>query len=142
MRNTYVLSIDCNKSNLESVDRILNIISDKENGHNYWELCLVEEESDPFINFVNVFLDILDGKYDDLSQVGIERENIIIWRYYEYDRECNLEMSPAKMKKLGEQGISLCISCWQSSGSNSSDVTNPNTCSDDNSANTYQTLGE
>ena len=125
MRNTYVLSINCNKSNLASVDRILNITSDKENNH-YWELCLVEEESDPFIDFVNIFLDVLDGKYDDLSQVGIERENIIIWRYYEYDQECNLEMSPEKMKKLGEQGISLCISCWQSSGRNSSDLTNPN----------------
>ena len=141
MRNTYILSIDCSKSNLESVDRILENTSDKKNGHT-WELCLVEEESDPFINFINVFLDILAGKYDDLAQVGVERDNITIWRYYEYDRECNLEISPAKMKKLGEQGISLCISCWQSSGSNSSDLTNPDTCSDDNSANTYQTLGE
>ena len=73
----------------------------------------MEEELDPAIDFVDRFLNLLDGKYNALSKIGVSREDITIWRYYEYDQECNLEIAPNKIKRLGEQGISLCISCWQ-----------------------------
>ena len=112
MKNTYILRINCKESEINSIDEIIGVSStDSSNLH--WEMCLVEEELDPVVDFVDRFLNLLDEKYNALSKIGVSREDITIWRYYEYDRECNLEIAPDKMKRLGEQGISLCISCWQ-----------------------------
>jgi hypothetical protein len=77
----------------------------------FWE-WLIEDDSKPTEAF-SLFLNFLAGKYDELAKIGINRENISIWRNYQYDQECNLEVSPEQMKSLGEQGIVLCISCWQ-----------------------------
>ena len=44
---------------------------------------------------------------------GISREDISIWVLYEYEGQCNMEYDPESMKKLGESGILLCISCWE-----------------------------
>lgn len=59
-------------------------------------------------------MDILDGKYLALEDIGVTRDMISIWRLYEYDGQCNLEYSPAEMKRLGDNGITLCVSCWDS----------------------------
>jgi hypothetical protein len=80
----------------------------------YWEIIITQEEHDGPIYYIDEFINLLDGKYDALSELGIPRENISIWRYYEYDRECNMEISPREMQLLSENGIVLCISCWQS----------------------------
>lgn len=37
---------------------------------------------------------------------------ISIWRYYEYDEQCNFEFSPQELKRMGDNGITFCISCW------------------------------
>jgi hypothetical protein len=75
---------------------------------------LIEEKLDPPVDFVNTFLYILEGKYGELFKVGVEKSDITIWMYYEYDSQCNLEFLPQDLKRLGDNDISLCISCWQS----------------------------
>ena len=40
-------------------------------------------------------------------------QNISIWCLYEYDEQCNMEFQPNELKRLGDAGITLCISCWR-----------------------------
>ena len=51
-----------------------------------------------------------------LESIGISREDISIWVLYEYEGQCNMEYDPVSMKKIGENGIVLCISCWEKEG--------------------------
>jgi hypothetical protein len=53
------------------------------------------------------------GDYDKLWRIGIRTEDITIWHIYEHDGQCNLEFDPQRMKRLGENGITLCVSCYQ-----------------------------
>ena len=79
-----------------------------------WSYEVVQAQNDSYFDFINNFLDILENKYDKLSNLGIERDNISFWKLYEYDQQCNLEFDPIRMKRLGDNGITLCISCWDS----------------------------
>jgi hypothetical protein len=58
---------------------------------------------------------LLEGKYQQLADIGVDVEDITIWKYYEYDNgQCNMEFHPKVTKRLGDNGIVLCISCWES----------------------------
>ena len=77
-----------------------------------WDITITSGDENEYIPFIDYFLSILEGKYEQLAAVGIARENISIWMLYEYDGQCNMEFFPKDMKRLGEEGITLCISCW------------------------------
>ncbi len=114
MKHIYSLKIDL--ANAKNKKRILEILKTKPTlvDDNYWELELIETENDPYIDFINYFFDVLENKFNILEKNGINKEDITIWIYYEYDEQCNLEFLPAQLKRIGENGISLCISCWKS----------------------------
>jgi hypothetical protein len=120
MRHIYVLRIICEKTVVQLVSNILRIDNNnprnnsKNNQYCSWEFNLIQEKLDPPVDFVNTFLNILEGKYEELFKVGVEKSDITTWMYYEYDSQCNLEFSPQDLKRLGDNDISLCISCWQS----------------------------
>lgn len=77
-----------------------------------WIYEVVEQSGDEGYDFVDRFLGILEGKESALKNIGIDVGDILIWMFYEYDQQCNLEFSPEQMKRLGEAGITLCVSCW------------------------------
>lgn len=79
-----------------------------------WSYEVTSTELDSYFDFINTFLDILDAKYETLYKLGINRKDITIWCFYEYDQQCNLEFDPVRMKRLGDNGITLCITCWDS----------------------------
>lgn len=81
-----------------------------------WNLVLEERRDDPPTPFLDVFFGLLDGHFASLERIGVSRNDITVWLLYEYDEQCNLEFSAADMKRLGDAGISLCISCWQVPG--------------------------
>lgn len=81
---------------------------------NTWTYQVIEEQKDPFYDFINRFLDLLENKYDKLAEIGIKRSDISFWYLYEYDQQCNMEFDPTRLKRLGDNGITLCISCWDS----------------------------
>jgi hypothetical protein len=112
MKNTFTLRIDCEASKKPSVSKVLGCQPNE--NEPYWEISIVQGDHDGPMNFIDDFITMLNGKYDSLSELDIQRENISIWRYYEYNQECNMEISPREMKLLSENGIVLCISCWQS----------------------------
>jgi hypothetical protein len=110
MKDTYALRIRCSQPTIKEIEKTLGkASSDLDNG--FWE-WLVEDNIKPTDAFQG-FLSLLNGKYDELAKIGVTRDHISIWRNYEYDQECSLEISPQQMISLGEQGIVLCISCWQ-----------------------------
>lgn len=113
MRNFWSLKIDCDHSFKNTVTTILGVEPNVK--ESVWELEKIEEEEDPYINYIEYFLDLLEGNYEKLSLIGVEKSDISIWRLYEYDQQCNMEFSPGNMQRMGENGIVFCVSCWQKS---------------------------
>mgnify|MGYP005900678743 FL=1 len=77
-----------------------------------WGIEIIQS-GENFSEILVYFLSLLEGKYEKLESIGISREDISIWVLYEYEGQCNMEYDPESMKKLGESGILLCISCWE-----------------------------
>ncbi|MFQ4142113.1 hypothetical protein [Chlorogloeopsis sp. ULAP02] len=116
MKYTYILRIDCGNDKIKIVNDILGINNTSNNS--YWEQTLIEEALDPPVNFIDKFLNLLEGKYQKLSRVGVNKDDISVWVYYEYDEQCNMSFSPEDMKRLGDNQITLCISCWETDSKN------------------------
>jgi hypothetical protein len=93
------------------VTRVLGRAPSDDVGH--WNLVLKEGPEDVPTPFLDVFFEVLDGHIESLERMGVSRDDITVWLLYEYDEQCNLEFSAADMKRLGDAGISLCISCWR-----------------------------
>ena len=106
----YSLRINVSDDKFEIVERILGV---KQNCPSFWELqFMLKNDNDYNLPFVDYFLSILEGKYDQLEEIGIKRNDISVWFVYYYDSQCNMEFSPKDMYNLGKAGITLCISCY------------------------------
>jgi len=113
-KSIYNLRISCSSDGQkEKVSNLLNVKPTKLMG-NIWCLEVEERESDQYFDFINYFLNILEGKYNQLKSIEISKEDISLWLLYEYDDQCNLEFLPNNLKRLGDNGISFCVSCWTS----------------------------
>jgi hypothetical protein len=78
-----------------------------------WHYQVDTNEGDEPFHFIYDFLDILEGNYEALAALGIQREDILFWLVYEYDEQCALEFHPQEMRRMGENGIHLNIDCHQ-----------------------------
>lgn len=114
-RSIYKLQIEC--SSLEQLTKVSSILNIEHNkfSENIWSLEIIENENDPYFDFINHFLNLLDNKYDLLNNIGVARTDISIWLLYTYDSQCNLEFLPKDLSRIGSEEISLSISCWASS---------------------------
>ncbi|MEM6800605.1 MAG: hypothetical protein AAF696_04325 [Bacteroidota bacterium] len=81
--------------------------------NNFWVLKKVREESEPFVDYLGYFLDLLEDNYEALSSIGIQRRDIQINWTHQYEGSCNLELRPEILKRLGKNGIGLNLSCRQ-----------------------------
>jgi len=108
------ISFSPGRETLNAVNSILGIeyLSDEENP-SQWIYEVEQQESDAYFDFINSFLNIIETKYSDLEKLNIKHDDISIWMFYEYEHQCNMEFDPKRMKRIGESGITLCISCWQ-----------------------------
>lgn len=79
-----------------------------------WTYEVVKKDEDPYFDFINIFLDLLETKYKLLKEFNIQRSDITLWFLYEYDQQCNMEFDPVRLKRLGDNSIRLCISAWNS----------------------------
>ncbi|MDR1671660.1 MAG: hypothetical protein LBR57_03980 [Alistipes sp.] len=111
--NFYSLRISAPDEKTKDIARILGIEPNYDVGG--WGLEIVDKDwrFDPSV--IDNFLSILEGKYDELNRIGISADDISIWRLYEYgkNKECNMELHPELMLKMGSKGIIYCVSCWQ-----------------------------
>ena len=78
-----------------------------------WTYEISNNDTDSYFDFISQFLDLLEPKLPALEALEIKRSDISVWMLYAYDQQCNIEFDPGQMKRLVEQGITLCISCWQ-----------------------------
>lgn len=115
MEVAYELKIWSNKVSSNKISEILEKKSD-DSEYNWWSYKILETDSAPHSSYIDELLNILEGKYKILNQSGVDNSDIEVWILYEYDDEGKLEFSPTTMKRLGENGITLCISCWQAGG--------------------------
>ena len=114
-KTMYYYSLRIYTVNLIQVRQVNELLGVRSNYPNEddWSLEVVQKEDDPPFLFIDYFLSLLEGKYEKLESIGISRENISIWVLYEYEGQCNMEYDPVSIKKMGENGIALCISCWE-----------------------------
>jgi len=113
-KSIYNLQISCsNDEQLDKVSEVLNVKPTRRAGH-VWCLEVEKNGNDDYFDFINLFLDILDGKYMQLASIGISKADISLWFLYQYEDQCNMEFLPNDLKRLGNNGIGLCISCWAS----------------------------
>lgn len=110
MGSFYRLLIQCDVEKKNTIDSILG----KSNGEPEigWNF-VIEEDSPLYINALNIFTDLISNSITSLKEVGVVEEMITFWYMYEFEQQCNMEFSPDLMKKMGELGIVLCVSCWE-----------------------------
>lgn len=108
MKNLYYLQIDVEDQKILWVDEILGV---EHNTMDFrWQFLISEGEST--IDYINLFMDLLEGKYKAMEEKGISRSMISMWHIYGYDSQCNFEYSPRDLERLGNNGITLYVSCW------------------------------
>ncbi len=78
----------------------------------FWGLEKEQNEEDNFFDYILFFAEKIESKRDELKKLGVDFKNISIWLIYEYEYQCNLEFQSNVCKKIGELGITLCISCY------------------------------
>ena len=110
MNSEYILRINTVKEKYNIINTLLSV--SPTSTKSYWELSL-NENSYLYNKSIIYFLDLLEPNLEKLIQNGLNNENISIWYLYEYDEQCNLEFQPNELKRLGDAGITLCISCWK-----------------------------
>jgi len=106
----YSLRIRTIPSNYINISNLLKVeVSDYSLGWIYE----IERPIEGYFDYINYFLDLLDGKYEELKTIGIERDDISIWLIDEYEFQCNFEITPKDLIRLGENGITFCFSCYE-----------------------------
>jgi hypothetical protein len=110
MRFFYTLRIHTSIENYLYINNLLGVEGKTKNG---WAYEIVENKNDDPINFMDTFLSILENKIEKLQEVNISTSDIEFWLVYEYENQCNLEFDPNELLRIGEKGISLCISCYE-----------------------------
>lgn len=110
----YYYSLRIPISNTEQVVQINRILEIKSNYPEVgWGIEVIKGNNYSEFNFADYFISILNGKEAELKDININMDDISIWVLYEYQGQCNLEFNSTDLKKIGNAGISLCISCWE-----------------------------
>lgn len=121
MIKIYFLKIRCNGNNLRTLWDILELDKYKNIEYEYqieldkdiFEFKIEIKNNNIYFDYINFFLDILEKKYNLLEEIWVKREDISIWKLYWYDNQCNMEWWAEELKRLWNNWISLCVSCWE-----------------------------
>jgi hypothetical protein len=110
MNSEYILRINADKEKYNTLSSLLEVMPTSTKV--YWELS-INESSNLFTKAINYYLELIENNFEKLNQIGIKKEDLSIWYLYEYEEQCNMEFQPDELMRLGNNGISLCISCWK-----------------------------
>jgi hypothetical protein len=61
---------------------------------------VTETDTDPYFDFINSFLDLLEPKFADLEKLGVTKDKILFWLLYEYDQQCGWNFTLKKWHDL------------------------------------------
>ena len=109
-KSYYSLRINTKETNYQMVSQILQ--KEPKDLSKGW-IFEVESSDTSYFDYINEFLDILEGNYEKLESIGIVKNDISIWMIYAYNQQCNFEFIPKDLKRLGDNEITLCISCYE-----------------------------
>lgn len=113
MKTFYWLEIWTTPSHYHHVCEIMGLIPESK-PRSIIKIQPLEVEDEPQWYEIDTFLDVLETKYDALSEIGIERKDISIWINVSHEEEsCEFFLDPLTVLRLGEEGIKPCITCWQ-----------------------------
>jgi hypothetical protein len=73
----------------------------------------IKDDSVLFNTAINYFIDLIEKHEELLAHLGVNGEDITLWYLYEYEEQCNMEFEPNDLKRMGDNNIALCISCWK-----------------------------
>jgi len=108
---TYELKINTEEKFYENVSSIVEL---QPKSYKYgWIYEIVFEKQKEYYDIIAKLLDSLEGKYEKLQKLGIKNNDISIWIIYGYHNQCNMEFNPNTLERLGNRGVTLCISCYK-----------------------------
>lgn len=105
---TYELHIKLKSCSHDTINKILGVEGSAPED-DLWCYSITESADDEEYDFINRFLDILEGKETDLLDEGVVSSDILFWYLYCHDGQCSFQFEPQQMKRLGEAGIKLCV---------------------------------
>lgn len=105
----YLTKLSIKSYNVDS-NSISNVIGLQPNIFlSHWELEEIHESE--FESATLEFCKILKLKIEGLENIGVNRDEVSINILYVYNHQCNLEISPFVMKKIGELGVNFFVNC-------------------------------
>lgn len=105
----YSLRINKNGNEIKTINNILNT---KSISNDIWIYELAQNEKDNYINFIDIFTNILNEKIDLLKNIWIQKNDISIWILCNFEEQCNLEFSSNQINNLSKIWVWLNISCY------------------------------
>ena len=111
MNSKYILRIKTDLENYGALSDLFSLHS-PQNPRSFWEY-VIDESEDCYNNAINTIVDNIEKNKADLARIGISVDNMTVWYLYEYEEQCNMEFAPNELKRLGENNLTLCISCWE-----------------------------
>ncbi len=64
---------------------------------------VIENKKDSYYDFINIFMDIFESKFKQLSELGIQKEDVSVCQIYSYDGKCNMEYDQIRLKRVIRQ---------------------------------------
>jgi hypothetical protein len=110
--------IDLNSIEDEELDNIAisNLLSvDVQDGRINAPEGLKHDPDKPYVFYQEIvwLLDLIEQESKELKQLGVCMEQSSIWVIYEYFAQCNMEYDASVLKRVGDLGLKLCISCYE-----------------------------
>lgn len=120
MNYFYQLSIETKDT--DTIRKVEGILGEDSVSEEYWIITHQDGGDDElYYDYISYYLDLLEDKLDDLNKIGISLEAISIWIFYQCEERFDYEFEPEVLKRIGEYGVSLCISCFESVGHRASE---------------------
>lgn len=110
MNIVYCLRMHVLEHNFPKISRTLNLVNNDKYG---WAYSFNHTDTD----YVKL-LDNVITNFSKLNKIENLSEKVEFWIYYEYEQQCNLELEPLLLQKLGKIGSTLCVSCWDKNSNN------------------------
>jgi hypothetical protein len=106
----FWLSLELNDADIPKVQEILQVPMRK------WQVFAPKlEEADErrhlFYGEMAWLLDLIEPKRIELMEAGVHFEESQVWMLYYYEEQCNMEFDSVLLKRMGDLGLKLCISC-------------------------------
>ena len=76
-----------------------------------WSFQLERKVDEGYVDHLGYLMDLLEGKFEELAKLGIQKMDISIrWTHY-YEDQCHLEFIPDILERMGKKGITLELIC-------------------------------